>query len=127
MIDIVCDTSFLMVLVTKPVKLFDEITINYGKTNFLIPDIIIEELNKLAIQKSYKTSQMANTVLKTITRFEIVKTKNLRYPDDSLLDYAISNHCAIATIDKNLINRALSQKIMVFSLQNNKIITMKDF
>lgn len=127
MINIICDTSFLIVLVTKPVKLFDEITINYGKTNFLIPDIIIEELNKLAIQKSYKTSQMAKTVLKIITQFEIVKTKNLRYPDDSLLDYAISNHCAIATIDKNLIKRALSEKVMVFSLKNNKIITMMHF
>lgn len=110
-----------MVLVTKPVKLLDDITINYGKINFLIPDIVIEELNKLINRKSYKISQIARTVLEIVTQFEIVKTKKLRYPDDSLLDYAISYKCAIATLDKNLIKRSLSQKIMVFSLKNNKV------
>jgi len=110
-----------MVLVTKPVKLLDDITINYGKINFLIPDIVIEELNKLINRKSYKISQMARTVLEIATQFEIVKTKKLRYADDSLLDYAKSYNCAIATIDKNLIKRSLSQKIMVFSLKNNKL------
>jgi uncharacterized protein len=121
LINIICDTSFLMVLVTKPVKLLDDITINYGKINFLIPDIVTEELNKLINRKSYKISQIARTVLEIATQFEIVKTKKLRYTDDSLLDYAISYNCAIATIDKNLIKRALSQKIMVFSLKNNKV------
>jgi rRNA-processing protein FCF1 len=110
-----------MVLVTKPVKLLDDITINYGKINFLIPDIVTEELNKLINRKSYKISQIARTVLEIATQFEIVKTKKLRYTDDSLLDYAISYNCAIATIDKNLIKRSLSQKIMVFSLKNNKV------
>src|SRR5919106_3545330 len=110
-----------MVLVTKPIKLLDDITINYGKINFLIPDIVIEELNKLINRKSYKISQMAKTVLEIATQFEIVKTKKLRYTDDSLLDYAISYKCAIATLDKNLIKRALSQKIMVFTLINNKL------
>jgi uncharacterized protein len=115
-----------MVLVTKPIKLFGEITINCGKINFLIPDIIIEELEKLVTRKSYKVSQKAKTVLALTTQFEIVKTKKSRYPDDSLLDYAISYNCAIATIDKNLIKRALSEKIMVFSLRNNKIMIIME-
>ena len=110
-----------MVLVTKPVKLLDDITLNYGKTNFLIPDIVIEELNKLINRKSYKISQMARTVLEIARQFKIVTTKKLRYTDDSLLDYAISYNCAIATIDKNLIKRSLSEKILVFSLKNNKV------
>lgn len=45
--NILCDTSFLMVLVTKPIKLLDSIVIEYGKINFLIPDVVIEELKKL--------------------------------------------------------------------------------
>ena len=111
-----------MVLVTKPIKLLDDITINYGKINFLVPDIVIGELNKLINRKSYKISQMARTVLEITKQFEIVKTKKLRYPDDSLLDYAISYNCAIATVDKNLIKRSLAEKVMVFSLKNNKIM-----
>ncbi len=122
MINIILDTSFLITLVTKPIKLLDDITINYGKINFLIPDIVIEELNKIKNRKSYKISQIARTALETAKQFEIVNTKKLRYPDDSLLDYAISYNCAIATVDKNLIKRSLSEKIMTFSLKNNKVV-----
>ena len=122
MINIILDTSFLIALVTKPIKLLEDIIINYGKINFLIPDIVIEELHKITNRKSYKISQIARTALEIAKQFEIVNTKKLRYPDDSLLDYAISYNCAIATVDKNLIKRSLSEKIMVFSLKNNKII-----
>jgi uncharacterized protein len=122
LINIILDTSFLITLVTKPIKLLDDITINYGKINFLIPDIVIEELNKIKNRKSYKISQIARTALETAKQFEIVNTKKLRYPDDSLLDYAISYNCAIATVDKNLIKRSLSEKIMTFSLKNNKVV-----
>jgi rRNA-processing protein FCF1 len=122
LINIIIDTSFLIALVTKPIKLLDDIIINYGKINFLIPDIVIEELQKIANRKSYKISQIARTALEIAKQFEIVNTKKLRYPDDSLLDFAISYNCAIATVDKNLIKRSLSEKIMVFSLKNNKII-----
>lgn len=122
MINIIIDTSFLIALVTKPIKLLDDIIINYGKINFLIPDIVIEELHKIQNRKSYKISQIARTALEIAKQFEIVNTKKLRYPDDSLLDFAISYNCAIATVDKNLIKRSLSEKIMVFSLKNNKII-----
>lgn len=122
MINIIIDTSFLIALVTKPIKLLDDIIINYGKINFIIPDIVIEELQKIANRKSYKISQIAKTALEIAKQFEIVNTKKLRYPDDSLLDFAISYNCAIATVDKNLIKRSLSEKIMVFSLKNNKII-----
>jgi rRNA-processing protein FCF1 len=112
----------LLALVTKPIKLlFDDIIINYGKINFLIPDTVIDELNKIKKRKSYKISQMARTALEIAKQFEIVNTKKLWYPDDSLLDYAISYNTAIATLDKNLIKRSLSENIMVFSLKNNKV------
>ena len=64
-----------MVLVTKPIKLLDNITINYGKINFLIPDIVIEELNNIIKTKSYKMSQLAKTVLEITKKFQIVTTK----------------------------------------------------
>ena len=111
-----------MALVTKPIKLLDDIIINYGKINFLIPDIVIEELHKITTRKSYKISHIARTALEVAKQFAIVNTKKLRYPDDSILDYAISHNSAIATLDKNLIKRSLSEKIMVFSLKKNKII-----
>lgn len=122
--NILCDTSFLMVLVTKPVKLLDNIVIQYGKINFLIPDVVIDELVNLVNNPTYKTSQNAKTVLEVTKRFEIINTKRLNYADDSIVDYALNYKCAVATMDKNLIQRLISSKVMVFSLRNNKLLIM---
>lgn len=120
--NILCDTSFLMVLVTKPVKLLDNIVMEYGKINFLIPDVVIDELVNLVNNPTYKTSQNAKTVLEVTKRFEIINTKRLNYADDSIVDYALNYKCAVATMDKNLIQRLISSKVMVFSLRNNKLL-----
>lgn len=122
--NILCDTSFLMVLVTKPIKLLDSIVIEYGKINFLIPDVVIEELKKLVHNPSYKSSLSAKTVLELTKKFEIINTKKLNYTDDSIIDYAINYKCAVATMDKNLIQRLISSKVMVFSLRSNKLLIM---
>lgn len=122
--NILCDTSFLMVLVTKPIQLLDSIVIEYGKINFLIPDVVIEELKRLVHNPSYKSSLSAKTVLEITKKFEIINTKKLNYTDDSIIDYAINYKCAVATMDKNLIQRLISSKIMVFSLRNNKLLIM---
>jgi uncharacterized protein len=110
--NILCDTSFLMVLVTKPVKLLDNIVMQYGKINFLIPDLVIEELKNLVNNSSYKSSVSAKTVLKITKKFEIITTKKINYK------------CAVATMDKNLIQRLISSKVLVFSLRNNKLLIM---
>ncbi|MGZ5547316.1 MAG: PIN domain-containing protein [Nitrososphaeraceae archaeon] len=122
--NILCDTSFLMVLVTKPIKLLDSIVIRYGKINFLVPDVVIDELKIHAKKRSYKRSQIAKTVLEVTKRFEIVNTSKSNYTDDSIIDYAINYKCAVVTMDKNLIKRLISSKVMVFSLRNNKLIIM---
>ena len=122
--NILCDTSFLMVLVTKPIKLLDSIVIRYGKINFLVPDVVIEELKILVNKASYKRSQIAKTVLEVTKRFEIVNTNKSNYSDDRIIDYAINYKCAVVTMDKNLIKRLISSKVMVFSLRNNKLIIM---
>ena len=122
--NILCDTSFLMVLVTKPIKLVDKLVMQYGKINFLIPEVVIEELKNLVNNPSYKSSQSAKTVLKLTKKFEIINTKRLHYTDDSIIDYAINYKCAVATMDKNLIQRLISSKVTVFSLRNNKLLSM---
>lgn len=122
--NILCDTSFLMVLVTKPVKLLDNIVNQYGKINFLIPDLVIEEIKTLVYNPSYKSSISAKTLLEITKKFEIITTKKLSYTDDSILDYAINHKCAVATMDKNLIRRLVSSKVLVFSLRNNKLLIM---
>jgi rRNA-processing protein FCF1 len=111
-----------MVLVTKPIKLLDSIVIRYGKINFQIPDVVIDELKIHAKKRSYKRSQIAKTALEVTKEFEIVHTTKSNYTDDSIIDYAINNKCAVVTLDKNLIQRLISSNILVFSLRNNKLL-----
>ena len=122
--NILCDTSFLMVLVTKPIKLLDSLVIRYGKINFQIPDVVIDELKIHAKKRSYKRSQIAKTALEVTKGFEIVHTTKSNYTDDSIIDYAIKYKCAVVTLDKNLIQRLISSNILVFSLRNNKLLNM---
>ena len=122
--NILCDTSFLMVLVTKPIKLLDSLVIRYGKINFQIPDVVIDELKIHAKKRSYKSSQIAKTALEVTKGFEIVHTTKSNYTDDSIIDYAIKYKCAVVTLDKNLIHRLISSNILVFSLRNNKLLIM---
>jgi uncharacterized protein len=122
--NILCDTSFLMVLVTKPIKLLDSLVIRYGKINFQIPDVVIDELKIQAKKRSYKRSQIAKTALEVTKGFETVHTTKSNYTDDSIIDYAIKYKCAVVTLDKNLIQRLISSNILVFSLRNNKLLNM---
>ena len=66
---VLCDTSFLMVLVEKPIKHVDRIEHEFGKLDFIVPDIVVGELKRLAEKAGPKRAMMAKTAI------EIVKAK----------------------------------------------------
>jgi len=45
--DVICDTSFLMVLCYEPIKNMDFLESKFGKTTFLIHTTIIKELTQI--------------------------------------------------------------------------------
>ena len=48
MVKVVCDTSFLMVLASKKIKNISSLEIEIGSLEFVIPDLVIEELTKIS-------------------------------------------------------------------------------
>ncbi|MFL6503014.1 MAG: hypothetical protein ACJ70W_05705, partial [Nitrososphaera sp.] len=58
---ILCDTSFLMVLVSKPLKRVAKIESQFGRLDFLVPDIVERELERLAHKAGPKRSRLAQT------------------------------------------------------------------
>ena len=48
--DIICDTSFLMVLCYEPIKNMDFLEFKFGKATFLIHSKIIKELTQIKRQ-----------------------------------------------------------------------------
>lgn len=121
--NVLCDTSFLMVLVSTPIKRIEKIERELGRLIFLIPDIVIEELKKLEVRTGPKRSQIAKTAIEiSRLKFRIVELPRYRQVDDAILEFAKASNCAVATLDKNLKNKLRKHNILVISLSNNRLI-----
>jgi uncharacterized protein len=120
---ILCDTSFLMVLVSKPLKRVAKIESQLGRLDFLVPDIVEAELERLAQNAGPKRSRLAKTALEIAKRkFPKVHVLPARHVDDSIIEYAMGQKCAVATIDTNLRRRLIANKVLVISLSKDNLI-----
>lgn len=135
--EIVCDTSFLMVLCYEPVKNLDALESKFGKLIWLIHPETVDELTQLEKEAGIKRSKIANLSLKIIknqiekgdfrylekdelSKFE-KKSANLSV-DSVLLNLSYQKKKPLATIDKDLLKRSLKKGVDVITLKNNKII-----
>jgi rRNA-processing protein FCF1 len=124
--DVLCDTSFLLILVTKPIKLIDVVEREIGKINFILPDVIIEELIKLQQKSPPRKAKAAKLALEISKKFSMVKTSKIKHTDDNIFEYAYLHKCAVATLDKHLIKNLIAENIVVISLRNNKMIILNN-
>jgi len=137
--NIISDTSFLMILCYEPIKNMTFLEFKVGKPIFLIHPSIIKELTQIKQKGNIKRSKIANLALEIIDK-EIIN-KNFKYLDDNgyydddeeeggldvdshLLLLSIKKKCPLATIDKNLMKRALKNGADIITLKNNKIVYM---
>lgn len=121
--EILCDTSFLMVLVSKPLKHVAKIESQLGRLDFLVPDIVKDELERLTEKAGPKRSTLAKTALELAkTKFNTVAVAKARYVDDSIVEYAVKHKCAVATIDTNLRRRLIANEVLVLTLSRDKLI-----
>ncbi len=131
--EIICDTSFLMVLCYEPVKNIEYLDSKFGKTIFLIHPRVIKELTQIKYSGKIKRSKIANLALEVINKeiesknFKKIKdnedNNDVLYTGDShLLALSLQNKCPLATIDKILMKRALGRGADVITLKNNKVI-----
>jgi rRNA-processing protein FCF1 len=121
--DVLCDTSFLMVLVSKPVRQLSRIEAQLGRLDFLVPDIVIHELERLKEKAGPKRSTLAKTAIElTHSRFKIVRVAPAHHVDDSIIEYAIRNKCAVATIDTSLRRRLTPLEVLVLTLSRDRLI-----
>ncbi len=123
MVEVICDTSFLIVLANRPVKGMDELEARFGKVNFLIPTAVIKELNKLASSAGVKRAKEAKLTLGLISKFKIVRLDSV-VADDAIIDYAARRKCIAATIDNELKNKLRRNGMSVVTLSKNKLIVV---
>lgn len=121
MVDVICDTSFLIVLASKPIKKLDVLENNLGRIDFVIPTVVIDELKNLASTSTAKRANAARLALELVKRFKTVELQG-GSADEVIVDYASKHRCYIATIDSALKDKLKNNGIDVITLVNDRII-----
>jgi rRNA-processing protein FCF1 len=119
-----------MVLVSKSIKCLDNLTLNLGKVELLVPTIVIDELNRIARSSNVKRAKNAMLALEVISNskeFNVVdickgyRASSSYDVDEMIVDYSSSTKCYVATIDNELIRKLRKRGIGVVTLRDDVV------
>ena len=119
MVEVICDTSFLIHLATKRILNIDNLEGEIGIIHFLVPQVVKNELHNL-LNNSQKKEQ-ASVTINFIKKFKTIPIIG-NYADKSLLEYVSETHAVIATMDKKLKKKIKNKGKPILTIHNNKII-----
>ena len=119
MVDVICDTSFLIHLATKKIKNIDNIEAEIGQINFVIPSTVKNELEKLCTNENKKLE--AKATLNFIKNLRTIPISG-NYADDAIISYVKEHGGMIATMDKELKNKAKSLGSSIITFSSDRII-----
>jgi rRNA-processing protein FCF1 len=122
--DVICDTSFLIALVSNPIKCLDKVESEIGKLRFKVPSFVLDELNSVERKSGPKKSMIANTAIRiSKLKFEIMDIGKSKNVDNDILNYVTRNKkFAVATLDGILLNRLRTVDVTTITLSKNKMI-----
>ncbi len=121
--EVMCDTSFMMVLGSIPLRNIESIESSLGSLHFTVPNKVADELRHLESHSGPKRSRMARTALSLIgPKFNLISLPHSKYADEAIIKYSSSHNCAVATIDRELKTRLIKNKVLVITLRDNKLI-----
>ncbi|MGI0030241.1 MAG: PIN domain-containing protein [Nitrososphaeraceae archaeon] len=122
--EIICDTSFLIALVSNPIKCLDKVESEIGKLKFIVPTFVLDELDLIEKKSGPKKSMVANTAIRiSKLKFEIKDIGKSKNVDKDILNYATRNkRFGVATLDGKLLNRLKMAEVTTITLSKNKMI-----
>ncbi len=122
--EIICDTSFLIALVSSPIKCLDKIENELGKLRFIVPTIVLDELDSIERKSGPKKSMIAKTAICiSKLKFEIKDIGKSKNVDNKILNYVIKNRrLAVATLDSKLLYSLKMADVTTITLSKNKMI-----
>ena len=119
MVEVLCDTNFLIHLATKRIKNIDNLDIEIGSISFIVPQVVKNELIKL--QEIPEKNQEVTITLNFIKKFKIISIDGT-YADKELINYVKNNRSIIGTMDKVLKNKIKKLGSSILSIHNDKIV-----
>jgi rRNA-processing protein FCF1 len=118
---ILCDTSFLIILASRPVKMLDAVERGLGKLELVVPSVVIEELKRLARDASTKRSDAARLALEAAKNFQVIPLAGAN-ADDAIIDYASEHKYYVATVDGGMKERLKRNKIGIITLSQDRAV-----
>lgn len=119
MVEVICDTSFLIHLATNRIKNLDNLDVEIGQISFVVPQVVKNELLKL--EKNPEKTQDIQSTLSYVKNFKIIPILG-SFADKELLDYVSKNRVIVATMDKELKKQIKNNGSSIMSIHNDKII-----
>jgi len=119
LVEVICDTNFLIHLATRRIKNIDNLDVEIGQITFVVPEVVKNELAKLT--KNPEKIKDIKSTLNHIKNFKIIPI-NGTFADKELLDYVSNNRVIVATMDKELKKQIKHLGSSIMSFSNDKIV-----
>jgi len=119
LVEVICDTNFLIHLATNRIKNLDNLDVEIGQISFVVPQVVKNELFEL--EKNPDKKQKIQLTLNYIKNFKIIPILG-SFADKELLDYVSNNRVIVATMDRELKKQIKNYGSSIMSFSNNKIV-----
>jgi len=119
LVEVICDTSFLIHLSTRKIKNLDSVNTEIGQIQIVVPSAVLNELKKLS--RIPKKKQDAVTTLEFARNLKTTEMSG-KFADQAIIERVRKRGGIIATIDNELKNNIKSLGGSVMSLSNDKIV-----
>ena len=118
MVEVICDTSFLIHLSTQKIKNLDSVNTEIGQIQFVVPSVVLSELERLS--KTQDKKQDATTTLELAQNLKTIEMSG-KFADQAIIERLRKRGGIIATLDSELKNKikGLGGSVMSFSSDNN--------
>ena len=119
MVEVLCDTNFLIHFATKRIKNIDNIDVEIGTISFVVPRVVQDELFKL--KNDIKKKQDILATLNFIKNFKIVQIHG-KFADKELINYVKNYGGIVGTMDKELKKEIKKNGGSIISFSNDRIV-----
>lgn len=119
MVEVICDTSFLIHLATRHIKNIDNLDVEIGSISFVVPHVVKNELSKLQHKPEKKQDIIAT--LNFIKNFKTIPISGT-FADKEIVDYVKENGSIVATMDKVLKKQVKQAGGSIISLSYDRIL-----
>ena len=119
MVKVITDTSFLMLLASNRIKNMNDLDVEIGQIEFVVPEIVVKELKRLSNDES-----KGNVALQTLELIKSYETNSIsgKTADDGILNFVKENGGIVATVDRELKSKIKEVGGSVLSIHNDKIV-----